>query len=137
MNIYSEHLTFHSKQKREIVNITEPVKAALHKSGFHDGIILVATLHSNSAILVNDDEPGFLEDLTAWLERLCPADAEYKHKGRFESTSDVHLQAILLNQNATVGVSDGKLDLGPWQFIHYVELDGMRPKRVLIKILGE
>jgi secondary thiamine-phosphate synthase enzyme len=137
MNIYTEHLTFHSKQKREIINITEQVRAALQKSGFHDGFAIVSSLHSNSALFVNDAEPGLLEDITAWLERLCPPSDAYKHKGRFESPSEVHLQAMLLSHTEIIGFTEGKLDLGPWQFVQYVELDGQRPKRVLIKIIGE
>jgi secondary thiamine-phosphate synthase enzyme len=137
MNIYTEHLTFHANQKREIINITEQVKAALQKSAIHDGFVIVSALHSNSAVIVNDAEPGLLEDLTAWLDRLCPPSEAYKHKGRFESPSEVHLQAMLLNHTEIIGFTEGKLELGPWQFIHYAELDGRRPKRVLIKVIGE
>lgn len=137
MQIYTEHLTFHSKQKREIINITEQVKAALQKCGFHDGFVIVSALHSNSAVFVNDAEPGLLEDIAAWLEQTCPPSESYKHTGRFESASEIHLQALLLNHTEIVGFTEGKLELGPWQFIHYAELDGLRPKRVLIKIIGE
>ena len=137
MHIYTEHLTFHSKQKREIFDITEAVSAALQKSGFHDGFAIVSALHANSAVFVNDAEPGLIEDLTAWLERLCPPSEDYKHQGRFESSSEIHLQAQLLNHTEVIGFTEGKFDLGPWQFVQYAELDGLRPKRVLIKIIGE
>jgi secondary thiamine-phosphate synthase enzyme len=137
MNIYTEHLTFHSKQKREIIDITEQVKAAMQKCGFHDGFVIVSALHSNSALFVNDAEPGLLDDITAWLEKICPPSEDYKHKGRFESSSETHFQAMLLNHTEIVGFTESKLELGPWQFIQYAELDGLRPKRVLIKIIGE
>ncbi|HKW87195.1 MAG TPA: secondary thiamine-phosphate synthase enzyme YjbQ [Candidatus Acidoferrales bacterium] len=137
MQIYTEHLTFHTKQKREIINITEQVKAALQKCGYHDGFAIVSALHSNSALFVNDAEPGLVEDIAAWLEKICPANDSYKHTGRFESATEIHLQAMLLNHTEIIGFTEGKLELGPWQFIQYAELDGLRPKRVLIKIIGE
>jgi len=137
MNIYTEHLTFQTTQKREIINITEQIKAAMQKSGFHDGFVIVSSLHSNSAIFVNDAEPGLLEDVTEWLERLCPPSDSFKHTGNVESSSEKHLQALLLSHTEVIAFSEGKLELGPWQYIHFAELDGLRPKRVLIKIFGE
>lgn len=137
MKIYNEHVTLQTKNLREFINLTPQVKAALDKSGFADGIIVVSTLHSNSAILVNDEEPGLLEDLAAWLDQIAPAQGAYKHKGRFESNAAVHLQSILLNQQAVVAFSERRLDLGPWQHVLYAELDGQRPKRVLMKVIGE
>ena len=137
MKIYTEQITLQTKKSREVVNITSQVKAAMEKSGFRDGIILVSTLHSNDAIIVNDEEPGFLEDLDAWLNQLAPARDDYKHKGRFESNSSIHFQSLLLHHQEIVAFAEGRLDLGPWQFVLFVELDGLRPKRILIKVLGE
>lgn len=137
MKIYNEQITLQSMKPREVFNITPQVKAAMEKSGFRDGIILVSSLHSNSAVIVNDDEPGFLEDLDIWLNQLAPIRDDYKHKGRFESNASAHFQSLLLHHQAIVPFTDGRLDLGPWQFILYVELDGLRPKRTLIKVMGE
>jgi secondary thiamine-phosphate synthase enzyme len=109
----------------------------MEKSGFRDGIILVSSLHSNSAVIVNDDEPGFLEDLDNWLNQIAPLRDDFKHKGRFESNASIHFQSLLLHHQAIAPFTDGRLDLGPWQFILYVELDGLRPKRALIKVMGE
>ena len=137
MKIYTEQITLQTMKPREVINITSQVKAAMDKSGFRDGIILVSTLHSNAAIIVNDEEPGFLEDLEAWLNQLAPARDDYKHKGRFESNSSVHFQSLLLHHQEIVAFAEGRLDLGPWQFVLFVELDGLRPKRILIKVMGE
>lgn len=137
MKIYTEQITLQTKKSREVINITSQVKAAMEKSGFRDGIILVSTLHSNAAIIVNDEEPGFLEDLDAWLDQLAPARDDYKHKGRFESNSSIHFQSLLLHHQEIVAFAEGRLDLGPWQFVLFVELDGLRPKRILIKVMGE
>ncbi|MGH9759035.1 MAG: secondary thiamine-phosphate synthase enzyme YjbQ [Candidatus Acidiferrales bacterium] len=137
MKIYTEQITLQTKKSREVINITSQVKAAMEKSGFRDGIILVSTLHSNAAIIVNDEEPGFLEDLDAWLNQLAPARDDYKHKGRFESNSSIHFQSLLLHHQEIVAFLEGRLDLGPWQFVLFVELDGLRPKRILIKVMGE
>lgn len=137
MKIYTEQITLQTKKSREVINITSQVKAAMDKSGFRDGIILVSTLHSNAAVIVNDEEPGFLEDLDAWLNQLAPARDDYKHKGRFESNSSIHFQSLLLHHQEIVAFSEGRLDLGPWQHVLFVELDGLRPKRILIKVMGE
>lgn len=137
MKIYNEQITLQSKKPREVFNITSQIKAAMEKSGFRDGVIVVTSLHSNSAVVVNDEEPGFLEDLDAWLQQLAPARDDYKHKGRFESNSSAHLQSLLLHHQVIVPFTEGRLDLGPWQFVLFVELDGLRPKRIAVKLIGE
>jgi secondary thiamine-phosphate synthase enzyme len=137
MKIYTDVLTFQSAKKREFINITPQVKLALEKSAFRDGIILVSLTHSNAAIIVSDDEPGLLDDLQAWLEQLAPEREDYKHRGRFESNTGIHLQSLLLHHQVVVPFTEGRLDLGPWQFVLFAELDGQRPKRVVIKALGE
>ncbi len=137
MKIYNEQITLQTQGKREFMNITPQIKSAMEKSGFRDGIILVSVLHSNAAIVVNDDEPGFLEDLQSWLEQVAPERADYKHHGRFESNSGVHLQSLLLHHQAIVSFTEGRLDLGPWQFVIFAELDGMRPKKITVKVMGE
>jgi secondary thiamine-phosphate synthase enzyme len=137
MKIYTDVLTFQSAKKREFMNITSQVKLALEKSGFRDGIILVSVTHSNAAIIVSDDEPGLLDDLQAWIEQLAPEREDYKHRGRFESNTGIHLQSLLLHHQVVVPFTEGRLDLGPWQFVLFAELDGQRPKRVVIKAMGE
>lgn len=137
MKIYNEQITIQSKRLREVFNITSQIKGAMEKSGFRDGIIVVTSLHSNSAIVVNDEEPGFLEDLDAWLQQLAPARDDYKHKGRFESNSSAHFQSLLLHHQVVVPFTEGRLDLGPWQFVLFIELDGQRPKRIAVKVIGE
>ncbi len=137
MKIYNEQITLHTEKLREFINITPSVKAAMEKSGFSDGIILVSTLHSNSAVIVNDEEPGLIEDIEAWLDKLAPLREDYKHMGRFESNAGVHLQGLLLHHQALVAFTAHRLDLGPWQHVLYAELDGQRPKRILVKVIGE
>jgi len=137
MKIHNDYMTVHTKQSREFINITPDVKFAMEKSGIRDGIILVSTLHANSAVFVNDEEPGLLQDVDEWLERLAPRRGDYKHGSQFESSAGVHLQSLLAHHQVLVPISDGKLELGPWQQVIYAELDGLRPKRILIKVLGE
>lgn len=137
MRIYNEHITIQSKKARECFDLTTQIKAAMEKSTFKDGVILVASLHSNAAVVLNDPEPGLLEDLDAWLGQVAPNREDSKHKGRFESNSAIHFQSILMNQQAIVPFTEGRLDLGPWQAVLYFDLDGMRPKRILIKVMGE
>lgn len=137
MKIHNDYMTVHTKQSREFMNITPNVKFAMEKSGIRDGLILVSTLHANSAVFVNDEEPGLLEDVNEWLEKVAPQGDDYRHGSKFESNAGVHLQGILAHHQVVVPICDGKLELGPWQQVIYAELDGQRPKRILIKVLGE
>jgi secondary thiamine-phosphate synthase enzyme len=137
MPVHSESLTLQTKTPREIVNITPQVKAALEKSGLREGIIAVTSLHVNSAVIVNDEEPGLLEDIDQWISRTAPAGGEYKHRGQFESNAGIHLQALLLHHQVIIPFSEGRLELGPWQWVLYVELDGLRPKKISLKLIGE
>jgi len=137
MRVHSDYMTVQTTEKREFLNITPNIKAALEKSGIREGIVLVSSLHSNSALFVNDDEPGLLEDIAEWADRIAPFGPNYNHSARSESNAGAHLQSLLLHHQAVVSLADGKLELGPWQNVIYAELDGQRPKRILIKILGE
>jgi len=137
MRVHSDYMTVQTKEKREFLNITPNIKAALEKSGIRDGIVLVSSLHSNSALFVNDDEPGLFQDIAEWADRIAPFGPNYHHSARSESNAGAHLQSLLLHHQAIVSLADGKLELGPWQNVIYAELDGQRPKRILIKILGE
>lgn len=137
MRIHSDYVTVQTKERREFLNITPSIKAAVEKSGIRDGIILISSLHSNSALFVNDEEPGLLQDITEWAGRIAPFGPDYHHSERSESNAGAHLQSLLLHHQAIVSLADGKLELGPWQSVIFAELDGQRPKRILIKILGE
>jgi len=137
MRIHSDYMTVQTKEKREYLNITPNIKAAVEKSGIRDGIVLISSLHSNSALFVNDEEPGLLQDITEWADRIAPFGPDYHHSARGESNAAAHLKSLLLHHQALVTLTDGKLELGPWQSVIYAELDGQRPKRILIKILGE
>ncbi|MGH9748048.1 MAG: secondary thiamine-phosphate synthase enzyme YjbQ [Candidatus Acidiferrales bacterium] len=137
MKIYNEAITVQSKKAREVFDLTSQIKAAMEKSAFRDGIILVSALHANAAVIVNDNEPGLLEDLDAWLNEIAPARDDFKHKGRFESNAAIHFQSLLLHHQAIVAFTEGRLDLGPNQTVLFIELDGLRPKRILVKVMGE
>ena len=137
MKIYTDYMTVQTKEKREISNITQNLKFAVEKSGIRDGIVLVAALHSNSAVFVAEDDPGLHRDLEHWLEKLAPIREDYEYGPKHESNAAILLQNLALQGHIVVGLSEGRLDLGPWQQVLYADLDGQRPKRILIKLLGE
>jgi secondary thiamine-phosphate synthase enzyme len=137
MKIHSDYLTVQTQQKREFINITHNVKEAAEKSGIRDGFILVCSLHSNSGVFVNDEEAGLLKDIEAWVNQLAPIRDGYEHSPRSESNAGAHLQGLLLNHQVFVSLAEGRLELGPWQQVIFAELDGTRPKRILIKVIGE
>ncbi|MFN3134920.1 MAG: secondary thiamine-phosphate synthase enzyme YjbQ [Candidatus Kryptonium sp.] len=137
MKSYTEYLTFNTKNKREIINITDKVNEALKKSGIKEGFCLVSAMHVTAGVFVNDDEDGLIEDLTEWLEKLAPFNPNYKHHRTGETNADAHLKSLLIHHEVVIPVTDGRLDFGPWQQVFYAEFDGQRKKRVIIKIIGE
>ncbi|HVB35133.1 MAG TPA: secondary thiamine-phosphate synthase enzyme YjbQ [Patescibacteria group bacterium] len=137
MRIHTEYLTIQTKEIREIHRLTEDVKAALQKSELTDGMVLAGVLHANAAVVLGLGEAKFFEDLGAWLETHAPAREDYALGRAFESNASTVLQSILAGSQISIAFSEGRLDLGPWQEILYLEFDGQRPKRVVLKFLGE
>lgn len=137
MKAHTEHHTFRTEKHREYINITSKVDNALRKSGIQEGMILVSAMHITAGIWVNDAEDGLLADIDQWLEHLAPYKRDYQHHRTGEDNGDSHLKSLLVHHQVIVPVTAGKLDLGPWQQIYYAEFDGQRPKRVIIKVMGE
>ncbi|MBN8729244.1 MAG: YjbQ family protein [Acidobacteria bacterium] len=137
MRFHTEYLTFCTPHHRSYVNITGEVETALRKSGIQEGMILVSAMHITAGVWVNDAEDGLLADIDEWLERLAPFRKDYRHHRTGETNGDSHLKALLVHHQVIVPVTAGKLDFGPWQQVYYAEFDGERPKRVIIKVMGE
>ena len=137
MNFHTECLTFRTKKHREYVNITPQVEQALAKSGIREGMILVSAMHITAGVYVNDAEDGLIADIDEWLEQLAPFRADYRHHRTGESNGDSHLKSLIVHHQVIVPVTAGKLDFGPWQQVYYAEFDGQRPKRVILKVMGE
>jgi secondary thiamine-phosphate synthase enzyme len=137
MRFHTQYLTFNTKQHRQYINITSEVDAALHTSGIREGMILVSAMHITAGVWVNDAEDGLLKDIDQWLEKLAPFRRDYQHHETGETNGDSHLKSLLVHHQVIVPVTGGKLDLGPWQQVYYAEFDGQRPKRLVIKVMGE
>ena len=137
MRSYTKYLTFNTKERRDLIRITDTVKEAVKEAGIREGLCLVSSMHLTSAVIVQDDEEGLHEDIWEWLEKLAPFREDYKHHRTGEDNGDAHLKNLLTHLQVVLPVTNGKLDLGPWQEIFYAEFDGRRPKRVIIKIIGE
>jgi secondary thiamine-phosphate synthase enzyme len=137
MRFHTEYLTFRTAKLREYVNITPDVNTALSKSGIREGMILVSAMHITAGVWVNDAEDGLIADIDEWLENLAPFRQNYRHHATGETNGDAHLKSLLVHHQVIVPVTAGKLDLGPWQQIYYAEFDGRRPKRLIIKVMGE
>jgi secondary thiamine-phosphate synthase enzyme len=133
---YTDYLTITTRTRYEIRDITEHVERVRAAALLWDGLVLVSTMHITSSVFVNDHEAGLWSDILAWVEKLAPAGLDYAHHRTGEDNGDAHLKRMLLGHQVIVPVTAGKLDLGPWERIHYGEFDGMRPKRVLFKALG-
>jgi secondary thiamine-phosphate synthase enzyme len=137
MKFRTEYMQFHTKTHRAYVHITPQIEAFVGKSGVKEGIVLVSAMHITAGVYVNDNEPGLIEDIDQWLEKLAPYNRNYRHHQTGEDNGDSHLKSLLIHHEVVVPITAGKLDLGPWQRIFYAEFDGQRDKRVLVKILGE
>lgn len=137
MKFHTEYLTFRTKKHREYINITPEVERILARSGIQEGMILVSAMHITAGVWINDAEDGLIADIDEWLEELAPFRRDYRHHGTGETNGDSHLKSLLVHHQVLVPVTAGKLDFGPWQQIYYAEFDGQRPKRVIIKAMGE
>ncbi|MGI6615698.1 MAG: secondary thiamine-phosphate synthase enzyme YjbQ [Dethiobacteria bacterium] len=137
MKSYRKELFFHTKTRRAYINITPQVKAALAESGIREGFCLVNAMHITASVFINDDESGLHRDFERWLEKLAPEKPhdQYDHN-TFEDNADAHLKRSVMGREVVVAITEGKLDLGTWEQIFYGEFDGMREKRVLVKIIG-
>lgn len=140
MKFHTEYLTMNVPGKMAFVNITPQVAEAVKKSGVAEGIALINAMHITASVFINDDEPGLHEDYKKWLEGLAPFDASsqrYAHNRTGEDNADAHMKRQVMGREVVVAITKGKLDFGPWEQIFYGEFDGRRPKRVLVKIIGE
>lgn len=138
MKSYRKELWFEVPRRRQLINITPQVEAALLESGIREGLCLVNAMHISASVFINDDESGLHADFEAWLEKLAPEKPHslYAHN-RGEDNADAHLKRTLMGREVVVAITQGRLDFGPWEQIFYGEFDGMRRKRALIKIIGE
>ncbi len=138
MKSYRECITFHTRKKREYINITPQVEAIVRKSGVKEGLALVNPMHITASCYINDDEPGLIADFDEFLEKIAPYDLKkYRHHRTGEDNGDSHLKRQIFGREVVAAITDGKLDFGTWERIFYAEFDGCRPKRVLVKIIGE
>jgi thiamine phosphate synthase YjbQ (UPF0047 family) len=153
MKAHTVYKTFNTAERRELIRITEEVQAAVDDAGISEGLALVSAMHITAGVWVNDDEPGLHEDTIEWLDKVAPpswkapansvAEAlspdpgDYRHHRGGEDNGDAHLKNLLVHHQVILPVTDGRLDLGPWQQVFYCEFDGRRSKRMVIKVLGE
>ena len=138
MKSYRKELWFEAPKRRALMNITPQVNACLAESGVREGMVLVNAMHITASVFINDDERGLHGDFETWLEKLAPEKpySQYAHNGA-EDNADAHLKRTIMGREVVVAVTEGQLDFGPWEQIFYGEFDGRRPKRVLVKVIGE
>ena len=140
MKSLTEHLTFNLPARMAFLNITPQVEELVARSGIREGLCLVNAMHITASVFINDDESGLHEDYARWLEQIAPVDADpktYRHNRTGEDNADAHLKRQVMGREVVVAVTAGRLDFGPWEQIFYGEFDGRRPKRVLVKVIGE
>lgn len=138
MKSFRKELWFNIPKRRGLVNITRDVQSAIDESGVKEGLVLVNAMNITASVFINDDEPGLHSDYERWLEKLAPEKpySRYAHNG-YEDNADAHLKRTIIGREVVCAITDGKLDFGTWEQIFYYEMDGMRRKHALIKIIGE
>jgi len=139
MKSLTEYLIFKVKTRRDFVNITSDITKLVSKSKIKEGLCLVNAMHITASVFINDNESGLHRDYEKWLEGLAPHEPteQYDHNKTGEDNADAHLKRQVMGREVVIAITDGKLDFGPWEAIFYGEFDGRRPKRVLVKIIGE
>ena len=139
MKSYRKELLMNLPTRRGFVNITRQVEACVRESGISEGLALVNPMHITASVFINDDESGLHLDYDAWLEKLAPHEpvGQYRHNDTGEDNADAHLKRQVMGREVVVAITNGRLDFGTWEQIFYGEFDGRRPKRVLVKIIGE
>jgi thiamine phosphate synthase YjbQ (UPF0047 family) len=153
MRSHTRYLTFQTPERRQFVRITDDVQQAVQEAGVSDGMVLVSAMHITAGVWVNDDEPGILEDTLEWLDKLAPPSwkapandvaaqlgpepGDFRHHRGGEDNGDAHWKNLLVHHQVVLPITDGRLDLGPWQAVFYCEFDGRRSKRLVIKVMGE
>ena len=137
MTSATKYLWFTTDKPRDYINITEEVARVVEDSGIQEGMVLVSAMHITAAVYVNDAESGIIRDLDEWADQLAPKGPDYHHHGTGESNGDAHLKSILVHHQVVLPITEGRLDLGPWQQVYYAEFDGQRRKRVVVKAIGE
>jgi len=140
MKSHTEYLTFNIPTRMGFQNITPIIEEIVQKSGVREGLVLCNAMHITASVFINDDESGLHEDYKKWLEGLAPFDAspqKYAHNRTGEDNADAHMKRQIMGREVVVAITNGNLDFGPWEQIFYGEFDGRRPKRVLVKVIGE
>jgi secondary thiamine-phosphate synthase enzyme len=139
MKSKTEYLTFNTPTRRAYVNITSNVRKIVQESGIMEGLCLVNAMHITASVFINDNENGLHQDFDKWLEKLAPhaPTSQYKHNETGEDNADAHLKRQIMGREVVVAITNGKLDFGPWEQLFYGEFDGLRNKRILVKVLGE
>ncbi|NIM05838.1 MAG: YjbQ family protein [Armatimonadetes bacterium] len=137
MKSETEYVWFNTRRPREYINITDKVEEVVGRSGIREGMALVSAMHITAGVYVNDAESGIIQDIDEWAEKLAPSGRDYHHHQTGEDNGDAHLKSLLIHHQVIVPITEGRLDLGPWQQIYYAEFDGQRRKRLIIKAIGE
>lgn len=134
--VVTDYLWFNTRQRQEFIRITEQVAGIVSRSGIREGMVLVSAMHITAGVFVNDWEDGLIHDFGVWLETLAPAGPDYRHHQTGEDNADAHLKRTIMGHQVMVPITNGALDLGPWEQLFYAEFDGRRRKRVVVKAFG-
>jgi secondary thiamine-phosphate synthase enzyme len=145
VRVCRDFVRLRTEKRLQFVDLTELVEERVRRSGVCEGLVTVQSRHTTAAVLVNENEPLLLQDFEDLLRRWAPADARYRHndlEARAGAPADerpnghAHARALLLGASVCLNVAEGRLDLGEWQSVFLVELDGPRDRTLSLQVLG-
>jgi secondary thiamine-phosphate synthase enzyme len=136
MKVLTDYLVFNTKKRQEFIRITDEIAAIVQKSGVTEGTVLVSAMHITAGVYVNDWENGLIDDFQVWLEKLAPSGLDYHHHQTGEDNADAHLKRTIMGHQVVLPITNGALDLGPWEQVFYADFDGRRKERVVVKVMG-
>ena len=129
-----ETLSVNTDSRTQVVDVTAQVQGVVDASGVTEGMAVVHSPHTTTAVVVNEREGGLVADAMDWAARVAPHGAGYRHDGT-DGNTHAHLRGMMLGASVTVPVSGGRLALGTWQSILFFELDGPRSRRLHVQVL--
>ncbi|MBC7329811.1 YjbQ family protein [bacterium] len=134
--VYSSEFSIRTRDKKELLDITSQVREEVAKSGIKNGIAIVFVPHATAALYLNEHEGGLMRDVLSFLGEIIPENRAYLHN-RIDDNATAHLGSIIFKPFVVMPLTGGRLDVGTWQNVFLIEMDGPRTRRVIIKVIGE
>ena len=137
MKIYQKEIKIETKGPYDFIDITDKVNEIVKESGIKNGIVSLFSLHNTACIIIQENDKTIFKDIEEFFDRILPLNTKYHHNYEGNINATAHIKTNLLSQSLCIPIKDGKLLLGTWQRIIFLELFEARERKVFITIIGE